>query len=352
MAILHLHLLQRCNLSCAHCYSDSGPAARAALTLDDALGTVTLGARLGYTHVAISGGEPLLSPHLEAVIDRAKSLGQHVSVVTNGLQVTRTAPRHRLTGADSVCVSLDGARATHDAMRRRTGAHDAALRAITALRDAGLPCGVSCGVSRRSLDELEDVAVAAIGAGASFLNFHAVEPAGRGQTLGSDQVLDRAGQTVLFVAVHLLARAAAAGCAMHCDLVHKDRLAASPSLVYAGTDQAAAIGSVAARLGVLVVEPDGRLAPVSYGFPSGWLLGTLRQALDTGGDSVEIALPSMTRALNAAGAALLQELHADDDWVVLNPSAELARVAAAHDQASGPTRALLQVRARMAAHAP
>lgn len=327
MAILHLHLLQRCNLSCVHCYSDSGPAARTALTLGDALGAVTLGARLGYTHVAISGGEPLLSPHLEAVIDRAKALGQHVSVVTNGLQATRAAPRQRLAGADSVCVSLDGARATHDAMRRRAGAYDGALRAIATLREADLPCGVSCGVSCRSLDELEEVAAAAIGAGASFLNFHAVEPAGRGLALGSDQMLDRAGQTVLFVAVHLLARAAEEGCAVHCDLVHKDRVAASPSLVYGGTERSDA-GVAAARLGVLVVEPDGRLAPVSYGFPSGWLLGTLQQALDTGGDSVEIALPRVMRALNATGAALRRELDADDDWVVLNPSAELARVAA------------------------
>ena len=327
MPILHLHLLQRCNLQCAHCYSDSGPAESAALKLDDAMGAVTLGARLGYTHVAISGGEPLLSPHLEAVIEHAKALGQHVSVVTNGLQVTWAAARKRLAGADSVCVSLDGARATHDAMRRRSGAYDAALRAISSLGEAGLPCGVSCGVSSRSLEELEEVTAAAMGAGASFLNFHAVEPAGRGTGLGADQLLDRSGQTVLYVAVHLLARAAEAGCAVHCDLVHKDQLVANAKLVYAAADPAGDSASVAHRLGVLVVEPDGRLAPVSYGFPSGWSLGSLRQALNTHGDSIEAALPRMRRALSVTGAALLSELEVDDEWVVLNPSAELARLA-------------------------
>ncbi|MBL8303055.1 MAG: radical SAM protein [Ideonella sp.] len=336
-----MHLLQRCNLNCAHCYSDSGPSARAELSLEDALGAVALGARLGYTHLAVSGGEPLLYPHLEAVIDCAKTLGQHVSVVTNGLLATRAVARRRLAGADSVCVSLDGAQATHDALRRRAGAYVGALRAVEALRAAGMPCGMACGVVRRSLDDLEEVTAAAVGAGASFLNFHAVEPAGRGQMLAPQHVLDRAGQTLLFVAVHLLMLSDISGCAVHCDLVHKDRVAASPHMVYAGSDLLDAIDSTAARLGVLVVEPSGRLSPVSYGFPAAWSLGSLRQALDTDGDSVRRTLPRVGRALNAAGVALLQELHTEDDWVVLNPSAELSRLAdrvpnispmAAHDR--------------------
>lgn len=331
MPILHLHLLQRCNLRCAHCYSESAPDADAALALDEALGAVALGHRLGYTHVAISGGEPLLSPHLSAVVDRAKALGQHVSVVTNGLQANQATHTRRLVGVDSVCVSLDGARDTHDAMRRRAGAYDSALRAIAALRDAGVPCGVSCGVSGRSLYELEEVLAAAAAAGAGFLNFHAIEAAGRGLALGPGQVLERSDLAVLFVAVHLLAQQSlTAGCVVHCDLVHKDRAAACPTLLYADTvpANANANASVATRLGVLVVEPTGALSPVSHGFRRGLSLGHLRQALDSGGDSVEAALPSVIGALQDAGSALLRELQADDDWVVLNPSAELARVAA------------------------
>ena len=114
---------------------------------------------------------------------------------------------------------------------------------------------------------------------------------------------------------------------MHCDLVHKDRVAASPSLLYADAEHADCGGSIASRLGVLVVEPTGRLSPVSYGFHPELSLGSLRQAMDTSRKSIEEALPSVTMALKVAGVEVLRELNTDDDWVVLNPSAELSRMA-------------------------
>ena len=323
--ILHLHLLQRCNLSCAHCYSASSPTARAALTREEALGAVDLAERLGYTHLAISGGEPLLSPHLDAVLARARSFGMHASVVTNGIQAATPANLARLAGADSVCVSLDGIGATHDEMRGRAGAFDIALRALVAMGDAGLHCGVSCGVSRRSLDEMEAVAAVAHKAGAGFLHFHAVEASGRALDLPTERLLARSDETVLYVASHLLAQAAAGRFAIHCDLLHKDCVAEAPTLLYGEPLQA---GSVAAQLGVLVVEPTGLLSPVCYGFERRLSLGSLSQAIATHGESVAAALPPVAAALAAAGAALRQQLEADEEWVVFNPSAELARVAA------------------------
>lgn len=336
--ILHLHLLQRCNLSCLHCYSDSGPAAGAALTLKQALGAVELGKKLGYTHVAISGGEPLLSPHLESVIAQARALGQHVSVVTNGIQASDPAQTKRLAGADSVCVSLDGVGATHDALRRRQGAYDRALRALTVINGAGLQCGASCGVSTRNLDELEAVVASAVGAGASFVNFHAVEAAGRALAMAPGEFLDRAGQTVLYVAAHVIAQAVADSCTVHCDLVHKLVASEHPRLLYAGEPERSPDGgSLASQLGVLVVEPTGLLSPVCYGFDRVLSLGNVQQAIDSQGGSIMSILASVTQALSVAGKSLLQELETDEDWVVFNPSAELARTAArmAHRQGSG-----------------
>ncbi|MFT4100216.1 MAG: radical SAM protein [Burkholderiaceae bacterium] len=332
---MHLHLLQRCNLSCLHCYSDSGPGATAALTLDEALGAVELGKALGYTHVAISGGEPLLSPHLEAVIAKARALDQQVSIVTNGLQAADPAQTKRLSGADSVCVSLDGVGATHDAMRRRSGAYVRALRALTAISDAGLQCGVSCGVSTRNLDELEAVVASASSAGASFVNFHAIEAAGRALAMGSGELLDRETQTVLYVAAHLIARAVADSCTVHCDLVHRLVASEHPRLLYADAPERGPNGdNIGSRLGVLVVEPSGLLSPVCYGFDRALSLGTVQQAIESRGDSIARNMAPVMQTLAESGDLLLRELETDEDWVVFNPSAELARTAAliAHRQ--------------------
>lgn len=326
--ILHLHLLQRCNLRCHHCYSNSSPAGEAALTLDQALGAVEFGASFGFTHLAISGGEPLLSPHLEAVIAMARALGQHVSIITNGLHADEPAALRRLSGADSVCVSLDGVGATHDALRGRSGAYDRAIRALTSMADAGLHCGVSCGVSVGNLDELETLVAAACHAGARFVNFHAIEAAGRATAMRTEELLDKPGHTVLYIAANVIAQATADRCAVHCDLLHKHAVSELPSLLYLGSAGDNACRSPASQLGVLVVEPTGQLAPVCFGFDRALSLGSLQEALDTKGDSVARCLPSVLTALKASGDALLKELEADDEWVVFNPSAELARTSA------------------------
>jgi len=263
------------------------------------------------------------------VIARARELEQHVSIVTNGIQAADLAQANRLAGANSVCVSLDGVGATHDAMRRRPGAYDRALRALAALSDAGLQCGASCGVSAHNLDELETVVDSAVGAGASFVNFHVVEAAGRALAMGTAELLDRHSQTVLYVAAHVIAQAVADSCTVHCDLLHKRAAAEHPRLLYAGEPESArGVIGFASQLGVLVVEPTGLLSPVCYGFDRSLSLGTLRQAIDSAGRSTFEALPSVMRALAVAGESVLRELEVDDDWVVFNPSAELARVAA------------------------
>ena len=77
-----------------------------------------------------------------------------------------------------------------------------------------------------------------------------------------------------------------------------------------------------------MVELTGQLSPVCYGFDRRLSLGTLQQAIDSEGESVTKTLAPVTQALMVAGMALLRQLDADDDWVVFNPSAELARVAA------------------------
>lgn len=324
--IMHLHLLQRCSLQCLHCYSESGPAAATALTVDQALGAVTLADELGYTHIALSGGEPLLFPQLDLVIERACALDLHVSIVTNGMQAHDPANLSRLANADSVCVSLDGVGATHDTMRQRQGAYVRALRGLASMREAGLHCGVSCGVTTRNIDELEAVVAAATQAGARFVNFHAIEAAGRAVTLQHGMLLDRASQTVLYVASSLIGQSVACSCSVHCDLVHKAEIAKRPQMLYLEAMPIPQSGTPASQLGVLVVEPTGHLAPVCYGFDRKWSLGTLQQAIDSDGASVAEHLPAVTAALRRAGKTLLRDLD-EEDWVVFNPSAELARTA-------------------------
>jgi len=57
---VQIHPTLRCNLLCMHCYSNSGPHARAELPVAAVCQTIVDASALGYEVVSWSGGEPLL----------------------------------------------------------------------------------------------------------------------------------------------------------------------------------------------------------------------------------------------------------------------------------------------------
>lgn len=153
------NLVRRCNLTCTHCYAtsadkdfpgelDTGQVFR---VLDDLRA-------YGVSVLILSGGEPLLRPDLFPIAARAKGLGFYVGLSTNG---TLIGPGN-LEGIvdarfDYVGISLDGLRDTHDRIRRRAGAFDAALRGLRLCRDAGLKVGLRFTLTRDNAPELPDV---------------------------------------------------------------------------------------------------------------------------------------------------------------------------------------------------
>ena len=108
-----LVLTNRCNLHCQHC----NVAARGPKDLDFEEVTAAVDAfyREGGRCLYLEGGEPFLwqdgRHRLDDIVDYAHGLGYLTVVVyTNGTFPIRTS-------ADTVFVSVDGLRATHDALR-------------------------------------------------------------------------------------------------------------------------------------------------------------------------------------------------------------------------------------------
>ena len=113
--VLQVHPSRRCNLACSHCYSASGPHVDDAVPKSLLLAAIRDAAALGYRHVAISGGEPLLSPDLPAILKRARSLEMRTSLTTNGLLLGQSRRWERIAPlVDMVAVSIDGTAEEHD----------------------------------------------------------------------------------------------------------------------------------------------------------------------------------------------------------------------------------------------
>jgi len=96
--------------------------------------------RLGVRSVRFTGGEPLLSPHLEEVVAGAAALTPRpeISLTTNGVGLARRAAALAVAGLDRVNVSMDTVDREHFAAITRRDRLDDVMAGLAAARAAGL----------------------------------------------------------------------------------------------------------------------------------------------------------------------------------------------------------------------
>jgi MoaA/NifB/PqqE/SkfB family radical SAM enzyme len=154
----------RCDLACRHCGSRAGHARPDELTTAEALDLVRQMADLGVREVALIGGEAYLRDDWLAIVRAIRDHGMQCSTTTGGRGMTEeVARRAKAAGIQSASVSVDGLRETHDRVRALEGSFDAALRALRALRSAGIPVASNTTIHRanvREVPELFEVLVA------------------------------------------------------------------------------------------------------------------------------------------------------------------------------------------------
>lgn len=147
---------RRCNLHCAHCYTDSADREYPGeLTTEQALRMVDDLAEAGVPVLLMSGGEPLRRPDLLDVAAHARSRGMRVVLSTNGTLITpETAEALARIGVSYVGISIDGRPEVHDRFRGMRGAFEASMSGIEACRAAGLKVGLRVTLTRANMDDL------------------------------------------------------------------------------------------------------------------------------------------------------------------------------------------------------
>lgn len=260
--VVQVHPSLRCNLSCVHCYSSSGPRARAELGLRTLVDRLTRLRAEGYEIVSFSGGEPLLYPAFDEAVTEAVALGFRVNLVSNGLLWTAERAA-RLAGKVSlVGLSLDGTPARHDRMRGTTGAFERLSRRLPVLRDAGIRFALAHCVTRDSIEDLPWLLEFAVEQGAVAMQLHPLTLLGRGTECAS-MALTQSELARVFLIAELL-RAEAGDTAIQLDLVAtRDAIARQGDYAALGP---AAIGlPLSALVNPIVMDEHGALWPLAYG---------------------------------------------------------------------------------------
>lgn len=173
----------KCNLSCKHCYSESGIIRKEELTTAEAKAVVDQLADAGVTALAFSGGEPLTRRDFFEVARHAADQGLYVSLATNGTLLTKeNVQKLKQAKVNYVDISIDGATAkTHDDFRGVSGAFEKAMAGLKNCIEADLCVCIATTATKKNLEEMPAIIDLAEKIGAErFTNFNFI-PTGRGK---------------------------------------------------------------------------------------------------------------------------------------------------------------------------
>ena len=150
---LRISLTDRCNMRCMYCMPLGDVQwfkKEDILTYDEIIRLVSIVVKMGIEKIRLTGGEPLLRPRLEELINSLRRITgiRSISMTTNGLLLAQNVKQLKDAGLDSVNVSLDSFKADRfKAITGIDGIHKV-IDGIDAANRAGLKVKVNTVVIR------------------------------------------------------------------------------------------------------------------------------------------------------------------------------------------------------------
>ncbi len=239
----------RHNLRCIDRYSSSGLRQRGELGAPLLIHAVRDAAELGYNALSLCG-EPLLYESLPALCREAYRLGMLTTLLTSGGLLTPRNAEELRGSVDVVAISLEAVPG-EAAPAASAQALPQLAAGLDLLRRAGISFAFVFTATRANLEDLDRAAAYAAAEGALLLQ---VRPA----ALTARQL------SVAWMRTEYLRQLHQEKLAIYLDAVNRYDLPDSATLLREAVSP-------------LVVEEDGTVVPLRYGFPRSFALGSLQR---------------------------------------------------------------------------
>lgn len=133
-ALMNLELTTRCPLRCPQCYCDLSGGKD--MELDTALYWLKEAAANHVRTVNLSGGETMVYPHLERLLEACRALGMEANVALSGYGADREKLEAMIAGGVAdICISLNGSTEEINCLSR--DGYGLAIRALQTLCELG-----------------------------------------------------------------------------------------------------------------------------------------------------------------------------------------------------------------------
>jgi len=259
---IQLHLTERCNLRCKHCYQAGKTVNEMSLPeieemTSEIADTITAWKEtydIEYaTSFNVTGGEPFLRRDLFEVLAEIIKRGFDVYLLTNGILVDKKRAGLLFNlGVKGVQVSIEGPEAVHESIRGK-GSFSGTREGIKHLLDAGLKVTLNTTLSRVNTNYFMDLIGLASNFGVHRLGFSRLVPSGQGELmmkdmLSSDEILE------LYKKIFSVDTGSL-------EIVTGDPVASQLSTSGDDENRDFLTGGCAAGLSGLTILPDGTLVP-------------------------------------------------------------------------------------------
>ena len=159
IAILQFQYDYRCNFHCQHCDVTRlrGKNGNRFFTISDVKELSRQADEMGLAQIVITGGEPLVFPDFDDIVEAIDPQKFWIVSDTNGWFLDEEKAKHfKSIGVDKIQLSLDSLLAAeHDEFRRAKGSHERAIRAIDAALNTGLNIIIQTVVSKQRVRSKE-----------------------------------------------------------------------------------------------------------------------------------------------------------------------------------------------------
>ncbi len=160
MTHLELEISNPCNERCLHCYRVCQSTKKGFLSADQAKSVLLQAKELGAKQVTVTGGEALLNPDWQKILQTADMMDYRISLFTNGTMMNESvadflAGLSHLKEVQFSLYALD--ESIHDRITGLSGSCSKTRAAIGMLRERNIQIFVSCPVMKENKTAVMDV---------------------------------------------------------------------------------------------------------------------------------------------------------------------------------------------------
>lgn len=191
LGAIYFYILEGCNLRCRHCwinppYEKEKTPKYPFVDIELFKHIIEEALPLGLSTVKLTGGEPLIHPEIDKVLNHIHHKNLKLNIETNGVAITPELAKLILSSKKRVnlSISIDSHKPEiHEWVRGVKGSFNDAVRGVKIMVEQGFRPQVIMSIMEKNYKDVEGLVKLAESIGAGSVKFNLVTPTARGEEM-------------------------------------------------------------------------------------------------------------------------------------------------------------------------